>query len=245
LTRWAAEGWHARALHDLDARRQHGDRGWPSIVYVPATIAEQIVADASAEHGQSGPLDVPDAARALQCFAGWRLTKGLFHFSRAAIDRASRMPWRPELFLRLPHWCVYVAVPAEVELMASGERRVRGAFAWLDAEDAVAFTVRFGIDTGGDVLEALDVTLDPGLSGAGVTARLADEVDATTGAGRVSARTSLLVSLVAMLGEEYADIRPRHRGPGLDHRPANPAPVRTRAGWQIPPARHVTQWSVR
>lgn len=240
-------------IDDLRSQRGPGF-DWPDWCYMP-------IAGGIAVASAGGQPTLDDFARApiITALATWRMTQGIYRFDPALRDAVVDTPLDGDLpvdhLYRLPEWCVYVETDGSTIQYAG--RPLHGFWAHLEYDFARggAPELRFVLDcatdprqpfgdqgletlpmilTGATLLDALAKVQVSGLRMAGLP------IDSAL--GRAATQVNVVQPLVSMLLYLCADTDVTRRGHA--GRPANPRPVRSKAGWTIHPASGPAEWDV-
>ncbi len=238
-------------------RRQRGaspDFDWPDWCYMPIAGGYAV-----ASGGGSNRVSVAQAERPaiLTALGTWRMTQGIYRFDPALLPEVLETPLDGDIpvehLQRLPEWCVYV------DLEDSGiHPELHGAWMHMECDLARGGRPEFRVlmDLARDPRNPLDdlAPLPLPLAGSvddslGVLAESATAQAALHGIhfGAGAAETIRtgsedfrpFIALALYLCAD-ADITRR----GVPAQPSNPAPRRTRAGWQLFPADGPAEWDV-
>lgn len=240
-----------RQADDLRARRGH-DVDWPDWCYLPLAGAYAIIETEATRQGIPMITAVSDVGN-LGALIAWRQTQGVYRFDATVFDAVWNTPLSGDLpadvLYRMPEWCVWVETPIDDGLHSPG------FFAYLEHDyntgrAELRLTISNGEQiftqpihlTGRTLADCIEAAI---IEGGHQAAKIGQGIDlkGMTGMMAEALRPVIVprVSLLLYLCAVNSEIRDERTG---FKRPANPAPIRTRAGLKTFAAATPTRWDV-
>src|SRR5579872_2800043 len=150
-----------RQVDSLRSSRGKGLPQWPEWCFLPTRYTHAIAAGGT---GRRLPYEQSHYSSMLGALAAWRVSQGIYQFDRTLYDALTHTPLNRDLphepLMRLPEWGIYIETYDLIWPIPGEERRIHGAWAYLDWDEQIGHTpdceLRLVLDAARTPREALD-----------------------------------------------------------------------------------------